>query len=97
VDFIDLTVIFSLNIPFKYPNLSHSNSSKVINGQTWIYFSGQMVQHQLHDVQQIQSAEHAFAAIRSDGRVVTWGNGPSAMVKTASTVYFEGGKPCPKP
>ena len=56
-----------------------------------------MVQHQLYDVQQIQSAEHAFAAIRSDGRVVTWGNGPSAMVKTASTVYFEGGKPCPKP
>lgn len=43
--------------------------------------SGQMVQAQLHDVQQIQSAEHAFAAIRSDGRVVTWGNGTLTVRK----------------
>lgn len=40
-----------------------------------------MVQAQLHDVQQIQSAEHAFAAIRSDGRVVTWGNGTLTVEK----------------
>lgn len=38
----------------------------------------QMVQHQLRDVEQIQGAEHAFAAIRSDGRVVTWGHGDFA-------------------
>ena len=52
------------------------------------FSSGQMVQHQLHDVQQIQSAEHAFAAIRSDGRVVTWGNGPSVrMVKAVNSTF----------
>lgn len=43
-----------------------------------------MVQAQLHDVQQIQSAEHAFAAIRSDGRVVTWGNGTLTVRKEAA-------------
>ncbi len=32
-------------------------------------------------MQQIQSAEHAFAAIRSDGRVVTWGNGTLTEVR----------------
>ena len=66
-------------IPLKYPN-RQNNSTEVMN--CW----GQMVQHQLHDVQQIQSAEHAFAAIRSDGRVVTWGNGPSVRLKTAKTL-----------
>ena len=29
-------------------------------------------------MEQIQAAEHAFAAIRSDGRVVTWGHGDFA-------------------
>ena len=31
------------------------------------------VQHQLKGVQQIQATDHAFAAIRGDGSVVTWG------------------------
>ena len=31
------------------------------------------VQDQLRDVQQIQAAYYAFAAIRGDGSVVTWG------------------------
>ena len=32
------------------------------------------VQDQLKNVQQIQASAGAFAAIRSDGSVVTWGN-----------------------
>ena len=32
------------------------------------------VQNQLRSVQQVQSTEHAFAAILADGSVVTWGD-----------------------
>ena len=32
------------------------------------------VQHQLKGVQQIQATDRAFAAILSDGSVVTWGD-----------------------
>lgn len=32
------------------------------------------VQDQLHDVQEVHASSGAFAAIRADGRVVTWGH-----------------------
>ena len=32
------------------------------------------VQHDLHSVQQIQSTQTAFAALRTDGAVISWGD-----------------------
>ena len=77
---------FSLML-FKFNSKSLKTSS-VGHLQPNIQLTGSLVSEQLRDVKQIYASARAFAAVRSDGSVVTWGDPENGGDSSAVANWF---------